>query len=169
MIPFYESHANSLKFEHLSNQRTKTALWLVQDTYPHMVIWLVPDTHTTLYANIEFFFSITQKWVRKCVNLNKSQKSSLSTHGIKELIFTEVSSSPFPSWIYKNTYMLLYLMKILNHLNLCTKCTSQYKIEAKDSVLKWELGVARTFTTGWNMRPNQRVYHEQFFMYCGKQ
>ena len=56
MIPFYESHANSLKFEHLSNQRTKMALWLVQDTYPHMAIWLVPDTPTTLYANIEFFF-----------------------------------------------------------------------------------------------------------------
>lgn len=94
--------------------------------------------------------------------LNKSQKSSLSTHGIKELIFTEVSSSPFPSWIYKNTYMLHYLMKILNHLNLCTKCTSQYKIEAKDSVLKWELGVARTFTTGWNMRPNKESTMNNF-------
>ena len=31
MTPFYESRVNFLKFEHLSNQRTKITLWLVRD------------------------------------------------------------------------------------------------------------------------------------------
>ena len=30
---------NSRKFEHLSNQRTKTTLWLVRDTYPKRSDW----------------------------------------------------------------------------------------------------------------------------------
>ena len=115
MIPIYEPlspNPSSLKFEHLSNQRTKTALWLVQDTYPYMVIWLVPDTHTTLYANIEFFFSITQKWVRKCVfkqitkkllvhpwhqrtNLHWSVKQSFSILDLQEHIYVALFDENF--------------------------------------------------------------------------
>ena len=41
-----ESPITSLKFEHLSNQRTKTTLWLVRDTNPNAAIWLVRDTYS---------------------------------------------------------------------------------------------------------------------------
>ena len=40
-----ESPITSLKFEHLSNQRTETTLWLVRDTYPNAAIWLVRNTY----------------------------------------------------------------------------------------------------------------------------
>ena len=36
-----ETRVNLLKFEHLSNQRKKTTLWLVRDTYPNAAIWLM--------------------------------------------------------------------------------------------------------------------------------
>ena len=36
-----------LKFEHLSNQRTKTTLWLMRDRYPNAAIWLVRATLKT--------------------------------------------------------------------------------------------------------------------------
>ena len=39
-----ESPITSLKFEPLLNQRTKTTLWVVRDTYSNAAIWLVRDT-----------------------------------------------------------------------------------------------------------------------------
>ena len=40
-----ESPITSLNFEHLLNQRTKTTLWLVRDTFPNATIWF-GEMHT---------------------------------------------------------------------------------------------------------------------------
>ena len=74
-----ESPIASLKFEHLSNQRTKTTLWLVRDTYSNAAIWLVRDTypkrsdwceqHTTLCTLTEMLFFLI-----------KTKKSKNSIH-----------------------------------------------------------------------------------------
>ena len=55
-IALSESPIASLKFEHLSNQRTETTLWLVRDTYPNAAVWLVRATYHSLYANIDVIF-----------------------------------------------------------------------------------------------------------------
>ena len=85
-------HINLLNFEHLSNQRTKTTLRLVRDTYP--ICSDGCEQHTTLCANVVLF-------IKKKKNSKIAFVNCLLIDGYSQLFWPRL----FEDWIMLSTVM----------------------------------------------------------------
>ena len=94
-----ESRVNSLKFEHLSNQRTKTTLWLVRDTYLSTAIWLVRDTYPKQsdWCDIEYSINAKYKVQHKRVEYSmENMNTDVSVSTVKDQQSHHQHSKEYP-------------------------------------------------------------------------